>query len=359
MDDYPVGNGKVGRGNTRTGNGVFEYVPSLKDGRYREGVKSEKETVFKNGTLRGKVAGASVVFEHVSPYVIAARPAEAGEDREWDVFAEKCADGAEVSGVAVGKVPVSVCVDDTFKPIGVAEGEFRLDFTDVVKGRHEYQIKFDLSPEAGLKALKMRTVTQVGRGVFPRLKDGGTTVTYQASGQSVIHGGPSQYLAELLRRKDLEKEGFRVYQVEAPGAIRGVAGVARANGPGFGPWSVEFSLDGGKTWKAGMKDLKVTPQESDWGGGHHVYAWAQMEFPDNKDARTVLVRFGQGNIRHCQVFATYQRKNTSAMEVTYGWTEDGQSKKDTHRMKAGLAKDTWTVPTGRNVQGQWVRFAAD
>jgi hypothetical protein len=252
-----------------------------------------------------------------------------------------------------------VCVDEKFQPIGVAEGEFRLDFTDIVKGRHEYRIRFDLSLQAGLKALKMRTVTQVGRGVFPRLKEGGTTVTYQASGESVIHGGPSQYLAEPMRRKDLESEGFRLYEVKAPGAIRRVAGVARANGPGFGPWSVEFSLDGGKTWTAGLKDLKVSKEESDWGGGHHAYAWAQMEFPENKNAKAVLVRFGQGNIVHCQVFATYECRNTSPLEVTYGWREDGEPKKSAHRIKAGQAKDTWTVPTGSSVQAQWVRFAAE
>jgi hypothetical protein len=358
LDSYPVGNGKVGRGNSYTGNGVFEYVPSVGNGRYKEGTRDSKDVAFKHGLLRGKKADAYVTFEHVSPYVVAARPIEGG-DREWDVFKEKCRDGAIVSGQAVGKVPVLVGVDNTFKQVGVAEGEFQFDFTDLVKGRHAYLVRFGLSPNNGLKSVRMRTVVQVGRGVFPRLRDGGTTITYQALGQAVIHGGPSQYLAEPMRRKDLEKEGFRVYQVKAPGPIRRAAGVARANGPGFGPWSVEFSLDGGKTWKAGLKDLTVSPEESDWGGGHHAYAWAQMAFPDNWKARDVLIRFGQGNVVHCQVFATYEVKNTSPMTVTYGWIEDGQPKTDTHRIKAGRASDTWTVPTGQTVQGQWVRFAAE
>ena len=158
--------------------------PSLKDGRYREGVNGERNTVFADGALRGKAAGATVIFQHVSPYVIAARPLEAG-DREWNVFTDKCADGAIVSGEAIGKVPVSVGIDNAFTRIGVADGEFRFDFTDIVKGRHQYQVRFDLSPSDGLRNIKMRTVTQVGRGVFPRLKDGGTKVTYQASGESV------------------------------------------------------------------------------------------------------------------------------------------------------------------------------
>ena len=38
--------------------------------------------------------------------------------------------------------------------------------------------------------------------------------------------------------------------------------------------------------------------------------------PDNKKAKDVLVRFGKGSILQCQVFATYEEKNTSALDVT-------------------------------------------
>ncbi len=119
--------------------------------------------------LRGTSARASVEFEHVIPYIIAARPAEAG-DREWNVFTDKCVDGAAVSGTAVGEVPVAVSVDggQKWQGAGQATGEFKIDFMDLVKGRHEYLVRFGLSKEDGLKGLKIRTLTQVGRGVFPR-----------------------------------------------------------------------------------------------------------------------------------------------------------------------------------------------
>lgn len=359
LDDYPIGNGKKGRGNGYYGNGVFEYVPSLKDGKYREGVRAENGTTFAKGALRGTSNEASVTFEHVSPYIIAARSIEGG-DRDWSVFTEKCADGAIVSGVTVGTVPVKVSVDggQTWVQAGLAQGSFKIDFTDVVKGRHEYLIRFDLSPASGLKKLKIRTVTQVGRGVFPRLKDGGTTITYQSSGQSVIHGGPSQYLAEQYRRKDLETDGFRVYQIKAPAPIRFASGVLRASGPDRGPWSVEFSLDGGKTWKAGVKDITLKKGDSEWNDGKHAYAWAEMAFPDNKDAKDVFVRFGKGNILHCQVFATYQGQDTSNLKVTYGWSENGRAKESSHKIKAGRQADSWTVPTGKDVQTKWVKFEA-
>ncbi len=361
LDDTPTGGDRKGRGRAYYGNGVFEYAP-LADGKCRDGAKDSKSVVFRGGILRGRDKGAFVVFEQVSPYVIAARPVEGGE-RQWRLMKEKCCDGAVVTGQAAGKVPVSVSIDggQTWLEAGVAQEAFKIDFTDVVKGRHDYLVRFALSKDDGLKALKMRTVVQVGRGVFPRLKDNGTAVTYQASGQNAIHGGPSQDLAERFRRKDLETDGCRVYQVKAPGPIRFASGAARVGGPKGAAWSVEFSLDGGKTWTAGAKDLRVPAEGKDgkvWEDGQAAYAWAEMEFPDNRRARDVLIRFGKGNILHAQVFATYETKNTSPLTVTYGWEENGQPRQDAHRVDAGKAQDAWTVPTGKGIKTKWVRFEA-
>ncbi len=358
LDDYPVGNGKKGRGNGYYGNGVFEYTVPLKGGKYKQGAVDQKGATLKDGVLKGKTDDAYVTFEHLSPYVIAGRSIEGG-DREWKLLDEKCADGAIVNGVALGKVPVSVSIDagQTWTPVGTAEGQFRIDFTDVVKGRHVYRIRFGLTKQDGLGALKLRTVTQISRAVFPRLKDGGTQVTYASSGQEAIHGGPSQYLAEPLRRKYLESDGVRVYEIKAPGPIRSASGVLRASGPGLGPWSVEFSVDGGKTWQAGVKDVTLKEGDSEWGDGHHAYAWAEKEFPKNK-SKSVLVRMGKGNLQHCQVYATYEAKDRSPLRVTYGWDEGDQAKEHSHTIKAGKASDAWTVPTGQGVKTKWVKFVA-
>jgi hypothetical protein len=361
LDDYPVGRDRKGRGRAYYGNGVFEYTPPLTDGGYKEGTVDSQGVAFREHVLCGQKPDSYVTFEHVSPYVIAARSVEGG-DREWNLLKEKCADGAVVRGEAAGAVSVTVSVDGgrNWQSIGAAKGAFKIDFTDVVKGRHAYLIRFHLSPESGLKALTLRTVTQVGRGVFPRLKDAGTTISYQASGASVIHGGPSQYLAEQYRRKDLERDGTRVYEIKAPGAIRSASGVARVEDAIGGPWSVEFSLDQGKTWQPGLKDLKTGGEgDKQWDEGKAGYVWAEMEFPDNKKGKDVLVRFGKGHIAQCQVFATYEQKNTSALEVTYEWTEDGQPRQDKHRIAPGKATDTWTIPTGQKVKTRCVRFLAE
>jgi hypothetical protein len=189
------------------------------------------------------------------------------------------------------------------------------------------------------------------------LKDGGTTVTYQAGNQGVIHGGPSQYLSDRFRDRDAETGGFRVYRIAAPGPVRHASGAARCSGPDRGPWSVEFSTDNGKTWKYGMKPVTLGKEESDWGGGRHAYAWGHMDYPGGKD-KEVLIRFGKGNVLHAEVYATYQQTNDSNLEITYAWTETGNHKEHTHLIPAGTGSDSWTVPTGRDVKSKWVRFRA-
>ena len=109
--------------------------------------------------------------------------------------------------------------------------------------------------------------------------------------------------------------------------------------------------------RLGVKDVTLKEGDSEWGDGKHAYAWADMAFPDNK-SKDVLIRFGKGNLYHCQVFATYESKNSSPLVVTYGWQEGEKTHKDTHSVAIGKASDTWTIPTGQNIKAQWVRFSA-
>ena len=58
LDGYPVGTGLQRRFRVHQANGVFEYNVPLADGKYKEGVKTEKDTTFADGALRGKTAEA-------------------------------------------------------------------------------------------------------------------------------------------------------------------------------------------------------------------------------------------------------------------------------------------------------------
>jgi hypothetical protein len=207
----------------------------------------------------------------------------------------------------------------------------------------------------------LRTVTQIARAVFPRLKPGGTRITYQSSRQSGIHGGPSIDLAERFRRRDLEKPDCRVYEISAPGPIRHVAGVARVQGEGeapWGPWGVEISLDGGNSWRDAMERLTLNESESDWGGGRNAYIWANLDLPGNR-SESVLLSFGKGSILAAEVYATHETASASPLIVNYGWLEDGEPRNHSHLIPAGSTADSWEVPTGQHISGQWVRFRAE
>jgi hypothetical protein len=192
------------------------------------------------------------------------------------------------------------------------------------------------------------------------LKDGGTEVTFEASGRAAIHGGPSIALAERFRHPQAERAGERVYRIPAPGPIRSVAGVARFEGEGpppWGPWSVEFSLDGGKSWRAGVEGLTLTPAESQWGGGKFAYVWAQEDLPSNL-SNEVWIRFGNGTIQAAEVYATYEDANDTALDIAFGWTEGEASRSHRHSIGKGVAADSWIIPTGEGVHTRWVEFVA-
>jgi hypothetical protein len=361
LDDPPVGLNREGRGHARYSNGVFEYAPSLEDGSYRQGLwngAGRTGVEFREGALRPTGNVAELIFEHYSPYVIAARSARGGA-RVWNVRQEECLDGAVISGKAEGELRVAISIDagQTWAHAGLARGDFKIDFTDIVKGRHFYLLRVSLPEQSGLVDFRMRTVTQVARAVFPRLKDGGTTVSYRSSGRAALHGGPSQALAERFRHTAAETTGYRVYRIPTPGPVRSAAGAARCEGEGelpWGPWSVEFSLDAGQTWIGGVSGLTLTPAESQWGGGRFAYAWAQKEFTG--DSREVWVRFGRGKIRAAEVYVTYETANDSDLEVSFGWVEGSRIRNHYHRIGRGKSQDTWEVPTGENIGTKWVRF---
>jgi len=365
LDDPPIGGNREGQGHARYGNGIFEYEPTLKDDSFREGLWWEAPSpavTFKKGALRAIRSSAEVIFEHRSPYVIAARSAKGG-DRVWNVRREECLDGARVEGRAAGRIKLAVSLDggQFWQHIGSVEGDFNVDFTDIAKGRHFYLIRFSIDEDSGLEHFKLRTVTQIARAVFPRLREGGTEVTYQSSARSAIHGGPSIELAERYRRKDMEKPGYHVYRIAAPGPIRNAAGVARVQGEGtapWGPWSIEISLDEGKSWRDAAEPLTLNGWESDWGGGRNAYVWANLDLPENS-SESLLVRFGEGNILAAEVYATYETASASSLIVTYGWLENGKPRNHRHTIPAGSTADDWNVATGQDITRQWVRFEAE
>jgi hypothetical protein len=102
----------------------------------------------------------------------------------------------------------------------------------------------------------------------------------------------------------------------------------------------------------------LSPEESGWGGGRNAYVWANVDLQQNRFPE-VLIRFGEGNILAGEVYATYETAPSSGLGVTYGWREDGNPREHLHFIAPETLKDSWTIPTGKDVSNQWVRFEAE
>ena len=108
----------------RFGNAVFTYKPDFAGGSYKAGVAAED--------------ARSVTFEHCSPYIIAARPANK------QCLQPGCTLGLVLAGKAACKVCVSTDDMQTFStPVDFSDG---LDLTDLVKGHYQYWLQL---PRAG------------------------------------------------------------------------------------------------------------------------------------------------------------------------------------------------------------------
>ena len=332
----------------RYGNAVFTYKPDFKDGSYKLGVAAEDDK--------------SVTFEHVSPFVIAAKPA-----------AKDClAPGATLGLVLNGKAACKVCVSldnmQTFSdPVDFQDG---LDLTDLVKGRYQYWLKVLAAPSAlAGKDLIITTRCMANGYVMPWLKADGTKVTFNASGLAVKTIGPQ---AESIRKNitdgGLDKDTFTVKLKTPHGEKIKTVYWATRSFTGCPPkpdlaFKAEYSVDG-KEWKVLLDNWRVNPPAP--------YAppdtWSQSFFYGSKDvvgadAGEVSIRISNSKGKAYQMgqfSVVYETKNKGKTHVKYCWDEAGHEKTAEHLYAAGAAKDaTWTIPTGKDPKVKWVEMAAE
>src|ERR1051325_2518373 len=102
----------------------------------------------------------------------------------------------------------------------------------------------------------MRTVCQAAIGVLPRLKENGTTISFESSGRAIVSAGPN--LAQA--KSHIVAGAFNAPQVTLeiatprgePGVeLYAVGHVASGNPPASDiKYQIEGSTDAGKTWKS-------------------------------------------------------------------------------------------------------------
>jgi hypothetical protein len=337
-------------GQARFANAVYRYRPDFADGSYREGVVSED--------------ASQVTFEFYTPYLIGATPPDA---TPWGIYKPGGRNGLVVDGK--GDVPVAVSTDQgrTWREGGRLSG--RLDLTDLAKGHRQYLLRLG-APASKLagSGLTITTVCQTNSSIIPRLKDGGTDVTFLASRRAYVSAGPNRDQAEAHVVEGAFDTPRVTLELASPGGEPALALYAAAHVLSGNPpqpdvkYQIEYSVDEGRSWQPVVKDWTISRRGDEpkdfWS---QSLCWGSVELPAGTPASKVRVRFrndGGKAYARCEAHLAY-RAGADPTRVTFAWTEDGQPRQDSHVFPCDPAKEAvWHVATGKNVKTRWVEYAA-
>jgi hypothetical protein len=330
-------------GQVRYGNVVYTYRPDFTSSDYREGVVSENAN--------------QVTFEFASPYIIAATPPN---DKPWGVYDAGCLNGLVLRGKTSCAVSLSVDDGKSWQDCGkFIDG---LDLTDRVKGRRQYLLRLHAGAmELAGSGLTITTVCQANAAILPRLKDGGTTMRFAASGRALASAGPNLPHAEAHLVDG--KFGTPRVTLELPTprgepalVLYAAAHVNSSNPPDPKiKYQIEYSTDGGRNWKPVVEDWTI-PRRGDepsdfWS---QSFCWGEAKLVGRP--KSVRVRFhndGGKAYARAEACLAYQVKGHDATRVTFHWRDDGGEHVASHDF---TAEGAWSIPTGNSVQTRWVEM---
>lgn len=332
-------------GQVRYANVEYVYRPNFATADYREAIVDEGEQ--------------HVVFEFRTPYVIAATPPN---QSLWGIYDEGCRNGLQVAGKVA--CPVSVSVNAGRSWTVPRELNRELDFTDVVKGRAQYWIRFGASAESLRDGdLEIRTVCQANVAVLPRLKDNGTKVAYRASNKRVTSLGPELDLAKTFVIDGDFNEKALTLAASSNRPVIGIHAAAHtASGSPPDPnikYTIEYSLSSGEKWQSLVDNWSV-PRRGDEPGDF----WSQSFCYGSKalladDGKPIQIRFrNDGGKRYLRAEAhlIQQTKPADPARVTYQWTDDSGEQRASHVFRDAAE---WQIPTGKNVRTNWVELSVE
>jgi hypothetical protein len=241
-----------------------------------------------------------------------------------------------------------------------------MDLTDLAKGFRQYLLKLGVGAKALAGAgLTVRTVCQANSSTMPRLKDGGTAITFESSGKAVISAGPTlpQGQAHIVegafgtRAVTLE---LATPRQEPIATIYAAAQVGSSCPPSPDvKYQIEVSLDAGKSWKPMVKDWQITRRGDEPGDFFSMsLCYGSVDLTTGAPATSARVRFrndgGKNNLR-AELHLVYRDASQDGTRVTFHWKDDGGDHKESHSFAAGKPAP-WQLKTGKGVVTDWVEF---
>ncbi len=231
-------------------------------------------------------------------------------------------------------------------------------------GESQYWLRLGAgAPSLKGTGLTLATVCQANSSVLPRLKDGGSTVHFEASGRAVVSAGPTlpQAQAHLVDGAfGTPRVTLELRTPRGENALELVVGahIASSNPPSADvKYQAEYSLDGGKSWQPVVKDWSI-PRQGDepkdfWS---QSMCWGSVVLPKDTTG-PVRVRFrndgGKAYLR-AEAHLAYRTQRQDPTRVTFAWSEEGGEKQAARAV--AQPSETWTLPTGRNVRTRWVEY---
>ena len=123
-------------------------------------------------------------------------------------------------------------------------------------------------------------------------------------------------------------------------------------------YQIEYSLDGGRSWKPIVKDWMITRRGEEppdfWSMS---LCYGSVDLPEGS-ATSARVRFhndgGKNNLR-AELHLVYRESSQDATKVMFDWKDDGGDHHESHVFAPGKPAP-WQLPTGKGVVTNWVEF---
>jgi hypothetical protein len=198
--------------------------------------------------------------------------------------------------------------------------------------------------------------------IIPRLHDGGNVVRYESSGEGLVCAGPTKAQAEAhLVGGAMEKSGATLELKSPRGEAATHIYAASWDQSGAPPapvkYRIEYSIDGGGSWKPVVKDWVVerrSPEPKDFWSQR--FCWGDVALAE-RPTGPVRVRFandGGKGYRKVEAQLGYDVKPAGTVEVEFAWKAGGEAKRASHA--CGAAAEEWTIDAGKGVETEWVEY---